>query len=120
MSLTISYPSTLTLSTYIYTTGYTARNSPIKKLLLPTDLVMQPIASTYIVDNEIWCPNPTSVTFPANPFTDITYQIGSGASTSSSAVSLSISTPASCTDLLFLYSAKMSTGAVLPSFISYS
>jgi hypothetical protein len=79
------------------------------------------MASTGQVDNELWCPNPTAVTFPAtSPFGDVTYEVGSAAATTTPAVYFTLTTPSGCTDLVFLYSAKLQSGAALPAFISYS
>jgi hypothetical protein len=122
MSITISFPTAtaLTVST-TYSNNFPATSSPNKNLAIVTTLTMLALSSTNQVDNELWCPNPTAVTFPAaNPFGAVTYEVGSAAATSTPAVSFTLSAPTGCTDLVFLYSAKLSSGAALPSFIGYS
>ena len=107
MSITISFPAATALTSSGYNTNFPMRSSPTKNLAKVTTLTMQALASTNQVDNELWCPNPTPVTFQAtNPFGAVSYEVGSAAATSTPAVSFTLTTPTGCTDLLFLYSAK--------------
>ena len=107
MSITISFPAETALTNAVYNTNFAMRETATKKLALVTTLTMLALASTNQVDNELWCPNPTAVTFQAtNPFGAVTYEVGSAAATSTSAVSFTLTTPTGCTDLVFVYSAK--------------
>ena len=121
MSITISFPAATALTVAVYNTNFPMKSSPTENLAIVTTLTMIALASTNQVDNELWCPNPTAVTFQAtNPFGAVTYEVGSAAATSTPAVSFTLTTPSGCADLVFLYSAKQLSGAALPTFISYS
>ena len=106
MSIIISFPAGTALTNAVYNTNFATKSTQTKNLAIANTLVMLGLASTNIVDNELWCPNPTSANFQAtNPFGDVTYEVGSAAATSTPAVSFTLTTPTGCTDLLFLYSA---------------
>ena len=123
MGLTISFSAPTTMTNLNYSTSFPMKNNPTKNLAIATTLTMRALSAMSLIDNELWCPNPTAVSFnPTNPFgVGVTYEIGSAAPTTTTAVSFSLTSPASCTDLVFVYTAKMqTTGLALPTFLIYS